>query len=510
MSRSVFALIGLILIPVSGWSNGGPFFIAYPDGDNSAKGVLAVLGEHLTPHAEENLRVIGEDLTIRYRDAVEGPQHRDRGMFEIGGSHLPYFVEAKYEIENPGKRDVTAYFAFPILGGKVIQYSSMMGLSSSFHVRVEGGSPKEASAPSTESVLIREAPVFLYPVHINGLLREHAHRAIEQWIEDRESRKTRVEAVKTASGEEQAKAREAFETFLREKEGLSPTDAALFADLVALDIPLDSEPRVGFLPNPGSPDVPGVIPVAHLAMTGLFGSAEGEQKLIGRYLGPLASIGEQKGTQLWTRVASVIDPEHPYSYADFFEAWGGETREVSLDYETEKVRPRENDGSGNDLSEGVLYGRVDYLEDGNLTPETKQILERIVQNLPVIFSYTPMSLAVYRVYFPAGETRFVHVTYEQDSFVDTKDPKTYQLCYVIRTALNWDEFGKINLRVEVPGGREFVSDPPVERIGTKGPAILYEAELTSYEKNLRIAVKESEEPKVQTGKATRQGGRRGG
>jgi hypothetical protein len=153
---------------------------------------------------------------------------------------------------------------------------------------------------------------------------------------------------------------------------------------------------------------------------------------------------------------------------------------------------------------------VDYLEDENLTPEAKQSLQRILQNLPVIFSYTPMSLAVYRVHFPAGETRFVHVTYDQDSFVDTKDPKTYQLCYVIRTALNWDEFGKINLRVEIPEEREFVSDPPVERIGTKGPAIVYESTLTSYEKNLRIAVKESEEPKVQTGKATRQGGRRGG
>jgi len=499
MIRSVFALISLVLIPVTGWSNGGPFFIAYPDGDNSAKGVLAVLGERMLPGTEEGLQVLEEDLTIRYEPGL-------RGGFGTTTYHLPYTVSAAYKIENTTDKYMTVYFGFPILGGNLVQYQGMAGPRPSFSV--------QSSGKVTEQRL-------LYPIQINGMLRESAHAAVENWIGAEASRREQVERVREAQEPEKKEAKAALETYLRETEGFSPSDAALFAELISLDIPKDSVQEITVTDPQGKPEA---IRISAASLYGFWGGSA--DNLEGRYLGSLAAIGQQKATQLWTHLASAVDPGRDYSYAAFYKAWGGETRDLALDGDEATVRPRIVDlsqvprtsGSAGDVvsvaspfSVDALYGRVDYLADANLSDASRESLQRILENLPVIFSYTPMSLGVYKVEFPASTTSTVTVTYQQESFVDTKDNRTtYQLCYVIKTALNWEEFGKINLRVEMPEGRQFVSDPPVERVGTNGSAIVCESTLTSYDRNLRIAVREAGEPKVETGKAMQQEGRRGG
>ena len=58
------------------FGNGGPFVVKYPNGDPAAKGVLARLDPTLKPARETRLRVLKEDLTIRF---VPNPQPGRRG-----------------------------------------------------------------------------------------------------------------------------------------------------------------------------------------------------------------------------------------------------------------------------------------------------------------------------------------------------------------------------------------------------------------------------------------------
>ena len=59
-------LIGAWCMGQAALGNGGPFVVKHPNGDPAAKGVLARLDPTLKPAQETRLRVIKEDLTLRF------------------------------------------------------------------------------------------------------------------------------------------------------------------------------------------------------------------------------------------------------------------------------------------------------------------------------------------------------------------------------------------------------------------------------------------------------------
>ena len=59
-------LLGGVLAGHWAFGNGGPFVVKYPSGDPAAKGVLARLDPTLKPARETRLRVVKEDLTVRF------------------------------------------------------------------------------------------------------------------------------------------------------------------------------------------------------------------------------------------------------------------------------------------------------------------------------------------------------------------------------------------------------------------------------------------------------------
>ena len=95
--------------------NGGPFVVKYPSGDPAAKGVLARLDPTLKPAEETRLRVVKEDLTIRFL-----PEQR----WKDDQRRLPPLadVTAAYTIENPTDKEVQVDFGFPILRGIYLRF----------------------------------------------------------------------------------------------------------------------------------------------------------------------------------------------------------------------------------------------------------------------------------------------------------------------------------------------------------------------------------------------------
>ena len=80
------------------WGNGGPFVVKSPNGDPAAKGVLARLDPTLKPAQETRLRVLKEDLTIRFVPEQRG-WHGDK-------CRLPPLVEvtAAYQHREPDRQ----------------------------------------------------------------------------------------------------------------------------------------------------------------------------------------------------------------------------------------------------------------------------------------------------------------------------------------------------------------------------------------------------------------------
>ena len=102
-------LLGGVMAEHWAFGNGGPFVVKYPSGDPAAKGVLARLDPTLKPARETRLRVVKEDLTVRFG--------ADRQVY--GPVAMPPRVEvtAAYTIENPTGEEVQVDFGFPILRG---------------------------------------------------------------------------------------------------------------------------------------------------------------------------------------------------------------------------------------------------------------------------------------------------------------------------------------------------------------------------------------------------------
>ena len=79
------ALSGGLLSSSRVLANGGPFLVKYPNGDPAARGVPARLDPSLKPTREERLRVVKEDLAIRF---VVDPQYAGRAAAAPGRRHL--------------------------------------------------------------------------------------------------------------------------------------------------------------------------------------------------------------------------------------------------------------------------------------------------------------------------------------------------------------------------------------------------------------------------------------
>ena len=425
-----FAVVSLALLlqPAPALANGGPFVVVYPNGDPAAKGILARLDPNLKPAREERLRVLKEDLTIRF-----GPDKR-RGAAD---SVLPLAnVEAVYTIENPTGEEIAIDFGFPILRGIYVNPWSMLPRPA-VHVKLND--------KHVDTTIISNSVIY-------GIIRQHARQAIDTAIANDATLASLVAAAKSAD----EGTRIALDAHLRQERKWTKSDAALFVEYAGLTmdkttmIPFDRRLLFGW----------GALPAGDLSLANL---------------GPLSAIGEQKATQFLAHLAARFDPSVTATYESIFSAWGGDVRERSVDLRTGAIRPREiqmepaaADGTRDRAfilaGDPTVYARVDYLDEkAPITDTEKQACRRILKNLPVIFTFAPMNLLHYHATFPPHKVQTVTVSYEQYAYTDTAKPKSHQLAYVVHPASLWKEFGPIHLKVEVPAEVPFRASVPCGR-----------------------------------------------
>lgn len=441
------------------WGNGGPFVIKYPSGDPAAKGILARLDPDLKPARESRLRVVEEHLAIAFDAAREG---------QPGGGTTPLArVTAAYTIENPTADEVTVDFGFPILRGIYMSPFSMMPMPD---VRVTvDGTPAKAEIISNSVIY--------------AIIRARSREAIERGIAADERLAGLVKAVpkipaaKAMANTPAANAanasdvteipgraeRAALHRYLTGSLKWNPREAQLLVEYASADLGAASFHPMDRWAWDRDPEM---------------------RKLMTENLGALAPIGEQKATQLFACLAAKFDPKAAGTYEAIFAAWGGDVRERSVDFASGKVRPRELElaqpsaGAPSPLGrmgpaagDPAVYARVDYLDQAaHLTAAQKQSLRNVLRDLPVVFTFAPMNLLHYQVSFPAGATREVKVTYRQYAYLDTREPESYQLSYVVHPASLWDSFGPIHLTVTAPEGVRVAASVPIAERRGKGLA----------------------------------------
>lgn len=464
-TRLAAFLLGGLFAADWAFGNGGPFVVKYPSGDPAAKGVLARLEPDLKPACETRLRVRKEDLSIKF----------DFG-WESNASPLAS-VKAEYVIENPTDSAIKVDFGFPILRGIHVQHP-MVGSRPIVRVAVRPVSTAAARPPRSYSASQRHDEELPLTVISNsvifGIIRSQSHAVIEKGIfADRRLRslvakvrmarpaRSAVTALPEALSSEIAKPRRAppvgpmpgdktraeLADFLTKDLQWTAPDAALLVEYASLDFgEPKSEPLDRWNTWTRSPE-------------GLRDDATAN-RVMAAYLGPLSAIGEQKATQLFTRLAARFDKDAPLAYEAIFKAWGGDVRERAVDLDSGEVRLREIDlpPAKPDVPEiitgdGTIYARVDYLDPkAKITEAERQACENILKNLPVTFTFAPMNLLHYEVDFPARAARVVTVSYSQHAYLDTKGRPSYQLAYVLHPATLWKEFGPIHVQVELPKG----------------------------------------------------------
>lgn len=508
-------------------ANGGPFLIKYPNGDPAARGIPARLDPSLKPTREERLRVVKEDLAIRF---VVDPQYADRlaaapatpapapkAVAPAPAAPAPAspgsksaspgqsvavprsaassagntasatpplaVVAAAYTIENPTNQAIEVDFGFPILRGIYINPFSMM------------------PSPDVKVTLDKNYihPEIISNSHIYGVIRQQARDVIEKVIAS-DAELARLVATVRATGMVRQRAREAIGQAVGNDAALS---VAVGKDrqLSPLSVPPDERENTELdaareaLSNHlarvlkwEASDVALMVEFASLDFRTQVSHPRDRgrffwtlpQELITANLGPLSAIGEQKATQFFARLAARFDLSAAAAYEDIFAAWGGDVRERSLDLRTGEVRPREITVSPESLeatpayrydtitSDPTIYARVDYLDPkANLAARDKASCETVLKNLPVVFTFAPMNLVYYRAKFPANSTRTLTVSYKQFMYADTREPSSYQLAYVVHPASMWKDFGPINLEIAVPEGVPIRSSVACRQTGTE-------------------------------------------
>lgn len=412
-------VLALCCVGGAALGNGGPFVMKYPGGDPSAKGVLARLEPDLKPRRETRLRVVKEDLGLRF------------GIGPLDTQPVVN-VEASYTISNPTSEEIVIDLGFPILRGI---YISPLSMTPSPSVQVTAdGQPVKCTVISNSAIY--------------GIIRQLARTTIDASIASDPALKRLAAAVRDAGQGDRAPARAALADHLVRKKKWNERDAALLVEYAALGSRIDR----GTMVMPAG----GWLSIWH--------SDEEVSKLTNSALGPLASIGDQKATQFLAQLASCFDARVATTYERIFSLWGGDVKEMSIDLTTGKLRPREfsvDAEAGHPGIDEAVYARVDYFEDGtSLTEEDKASCQAILKNLPVIFTFAPMNLLHYQVTFPPDTTRNVTVSYKQYARSDTRPPASYQFSYVLHPASFWEYFGPINLEVAVPEGAKLLASVP--------------------------------------------------
>ncbi len=461
------------------WGNGGPFVVKHPNGDPAAKGVLARLDPTLKPAQETRLRVLKEDLTIRFLPEQQRPGDKRK---------LPPVVEvtAAYRIENPTDGEVQEDFGFPILRGIYMRHGMVSYPDMRVVVDKEGVSP----------TLISNSVIY-------GIIRQNARKVIEEGIAANPELALLTAAVRGAlvtprpaspprqpapsdpfaetngSGNPGAiggglerivaigyrQARENLEKHLTGNLHWNDRDATLLVEYASLKF--GTEAKFG--------------PRDRWDYWGLWNPNELDRIKLAN-LGPLVAIGEQKATQLFAQLASRFDKDAGSAYEAIFAAWGGDVRERAIDLETGELRPRELSLSrapaGRARSDGLsiatddlrltgdptVYARLDYLDpNAKISKEEKPSCQAVLKNLPAVFTFAPMNLLHYQVKFPPHATRTVTVTYRQYAYADTRGSGSYQLAYVLHPATLWKEFGPINVTLQVPKGIACKASAAIQR-----------------------------------------------
>jgi hypothetical protein len=341
-----------------------------------------------------------------------------RMQFTIAELQRPLVkVSAVYTIKNPTREDIGLDLGFPILG-------TSAGLST----RVQAGERE------VESRLLSTS-------EIQASLREQARHVIEARLaEDAELRRMVGEA-RARKGKDPGTSRDPLITYLAEKRDFSQRDATLLWGHALL--------------APASRDPAG-------------DSHPFDVDLAERALGPL------KATQYLTLLASRFEPKTDLSYETLYSAWGGDVRERAVDLATGAIRPQRQ---APPPEAEDLRTRLDYLDHEGMSPAELRACEAILQQLPVTFSFAPMTLIRTSLPFPAGTTQTVTFSYDQWAYTDTSDPASFQLGYVVHPASFWDKFGPIHLRVLVPKGVSLRASVPTRaQAGAGAPAGFVEHE----------------------------------
>ena len=438
MARAGLAVLLAVLIPVSGFANGGPFVLKYPGGDPAAKGVLARLDPDLQPARESRLGVIQEELAIRFE-----PEWQPGRANATNNDVTPPIVAvtADYLITNPTPDVIEVDFGFPILRGIYISPFSMMPMPDA-QVRVDGTNYLRPELISNSAIY--------------GILRSRAEQTIDRGLKDDPALARMVESVRAASAGGETSARKTLTDHLTKQKGWSAAEAVLFAEYVAL------RPAAG-----GTNQAMVLMP----GKTFWWGGDSSISVAAAETAWAVKAIGEQKATQWLAVLAGKFDPAAAAGYEAIFASWGGDVRERSIDLQKRTVRPREislrKPVTSPGLRESVLadadptvYARVDYFkDDAMLTDGQRASWNSVIQRLPVVFTFSPMNLLHYRVTFEPGAARTVSVSYRQHAYLDTANPRSYQVAYVVHPASLWDSFGPIHLTAT-----SLVGAPPVSSI----------------------------------------------
>jgi hypothetical protein len=450
--KASLGLIAITLAAIVVYGNGGPFVVKYPNGDPSAKGVLAKMDFTLHPARETRLRVVKEDLSFRFAQA---------------GNPL-VSVTASYAIMNPTEKEISVVFGFPILRGIYVAPESD-GISLMEVRWPTGTGNKKTEPPPMAKITVdgKEAKAeIISNSAIYGIIRQFARDSIEEGIKNDSTLAQFIDAVRKASGvnssiaktdakvyrdgvfelsisptiirpiptAEYAQAREKLRGHLIEKRHWNDRDAALFVEYASMD----------FGPMLGNP-----YTIATSSVLRLFN------------LGPLKAIGEQKATQFFAQIASHFDKNAAETYESIFSAWGGDVRDRSVDLESGNVRlreveikdPQDEKTRGPGSMDQTIYARVDYLDPDDKMNETeKAACKTILKNLPVVFAFAPMNLLRYQVTFAPQTTQDVTIAYAQYAYLDTHGVPSYQLAYVLHPASLWNDFGPIHIQIQTPKG----------------------------------------------------------
>jgi hypothetical protein len=454
-------------------ANGGPFLVRSANGDTAAKGVPAPILPDLLPGRESRLRVEREDLAVDFNPNAASLVD----------------VTARYTIANPGKDDISLDIGFPIL----------RGIYQPYHGGGMGG-PGYRGPPAVHVKLGEKHQAFDIISNTNLLarIREHAYEIVETGI-TRMGMKDIYERMKSLTDKQADVLQAALQAKVR-KAGWSERDARLLAGFVRAVAYVVPEPT----PTPPeqvreqmrrTPDEAGRN-WGHWVeepRTGEIPFVEGTVSIWGtshpKYLGTLASLGEVKATQLLSHLASLFDPAAGRSYENIFAAWGGDVRERAVDMTSGAERPRQV------VAPDTLYARVDYFQEGLVTdPGRRAACKQILADLPVTFTFAPMSLIHTRVRFPGQARLVLEFNYVQHPFVDSGPPPSYQLAYVVHPASFWSEFGPIHVTVRVPKGVPFRASAPLPKTKSKPAENVdrYEGELGTKTGELFLGVPKDE------------------